>query len=180
MTPRHFSSDSSAPGEGASLRVRRAGEIVLILCAVLLGAAVTRHTGAATTPFVAVDLGTLGGDFSFAYDVNDRGQVVGDSFTTGNAADHAFSWTPAGGMTDRGTLGGTRSVARAMNAHGQVVGSSYTAGNAALHAFSWTRAGGMIDLGTLGGDVSIAYAVNARGQVVGDSLTTGDIADHAF
>ncbi len=65
----------------------------LILCAVLFGAAVTRHTGAATTPFVAVDLGTLGGDFSFAYAVNARGEVVGDSFTAGNAADHAFSWT---------------------------------------------------------------------------------------
>src|SRR6266403_1632119 len=151
MTPRHFSSDSSAPGEGASLRVRRAGEIVLILCAVLLGAAVTRHTGAATTPFVAVDLGTLGGDFSFAYDVNDRGQVVGDSFTTGNAADHAFSWTPAGGMTDLGTFGGS-SFAMAVNACGQVVGHSYTTPQEEhAHAFAWTPAGGMIALGTLGG-----------------------------
>src|SRR5713226_5072835 len=108
MTPRHVSAHSSAPGGGASPRVMRAGPVVLILCAVLFGAAVTRHTGAATTPFVAVDLGTL----------------VGDSFTAGNAADHAFSWTSAGGMIDLGTLGGS-SFALAVNACGQVVGHSY-------------------------------------------------------
>jgi probable HAF family extracellular repeat protein len=131
--------------------MRRAGQLVLILGAVLVGAAVARHTGAATAPVVAIDLGTLGGDFSFAYDVNARGQVVGDSFTTGNRADHAFSWTPAGGLID---LGGRDSstFAVAVNARGQVVG--YSTGGAADHAFSWTPAGGVIDLGTLGGNFS--------------------------
>src|SRR5437870_3135242 len=172
MTPRHVSSNSSAPGGGASRRVLRAGQFVLILGAILVGAAVAKHTGAATpSPFVAVDLGTLGGDFSFAYDVNARGQVVGDSFTTGNVADHAFSWTPTGGMIDLGTLGGS-SFAVAVSACGQVVGHSYTTPQEEhAHAFSWTPAGGMIDLGTLGGMDSIATAVNARGQVAGFSAT---------
>ena len=176
MTPRHVSSNSSAPGGGASRRVLRAGQFVLILGAVLVGAAVARHTGAATTAFVAVDLGTLGGDFSFAYDVNARGQVVGDSFTTGNVADHAFSWTPTGGMIDLGTLGGS-SFAVAVSACGQIVGHSYTTPQEEhAHAFSWTPAGGMIDLGTLGGNFSYAYAVNARGDIVGDSTTVA--GDH--
>ena len=54
--------------------------------------------------------------------VNDSGQVVGDSFTAGDAARHAFSWTPTGGMVDLGTLGGTYSIAYAVNGSGQVVG----------------------------------------------------------
>lgn len=141
MTSRPFSWNASAPGGGTSFRGMRAGPVVLILCAVLLGAAVTRHTGAATTPFVAVDLGTLGGDFSFAYAVNARGEVVGDSFTAGNAADHAFSWTSAGGMIDLGTLGGDVSYAYAVNARGDIVGDSTTVTGAdhpsPVHAVLW-------------------------------------------
>ena len=118
-----------------------------------------------------VDLGTLGGSYGQATAVNANGQVVGDSFTTGNASTHAFSWTQAGGMVDLGALGGSRSWAFAVSASGQVVGASYLPGDALYHALSWTQAGGMVDLGTLGGYWSQAYAVNASGQVVGDSYT---------
>ena len=51
-----------------------------------------------------VDLGTLGGNFSYAEDVNDSGHVVGAS-TTASGEYHAFLWTPAGGMVDLGTMG---------------------------------------------------------------------------
>lgn len=46
-----------------------------------------------------VDIGILpGGGFSNAYDVNNRGQVVGDSTTADSQ--HAFLWTPVEGLVD--------------------------------------------------------------------------------
>lgn len=103
--------------------------------------------------------------------------MVGFSKIAGDAEDHAFSWTQAGGIVDLGTLGGTWSFAVALNSRGQVVGESQSAGGDP-HAFSWTRAGGMVDLGTIGGPSSSATAVNDRGRVVGSSdLASGE--DHA-
>jgi probable HAF family extracellular repeat protein len=64
-----------------------------------------------------LDLGTLGGD-SMACGVDASGRVVGWSYILlpGNIiAQHAFSWTAAGGLVDLGTLGGNSSVANAIN-----------------------------------------------------------------
>jgi len=97
------------------------------------------------------DLGTLGGDTSGATVVNDEGQVVGESATTGDHYPHAFFWTQKGGMVDLGTLGGTTSRATDVNDEGQVVGESATTGDRYSHAFLWTQKGGMVDLGTPGG-----------------------------
>jgi len=55
--------------------------------------------------YTLTDLGTLGGTFSQAYGVNDKGWVVGYSSTEGDSALHAFLWH-RGVMTDLGTLGG--------------------------------------------------------------------------
>lgn len=49
----------------------------------------------------AINLGTLGGLIAAAYDVNNRGQVVGFSNTVSLGASHAFLWDRAqGGMLD--------------------------------------------------------------------------------
>ena len=58
-----------------------------------------------------VVLGTLGGDSSWAEDVNDHDQVVGRSNIDGFAT-HAFLWQD-GVMADLGTLGGRDSYASA-------------------------------------------------------------------
>jgi probable HAF family extracellular repeat protein len=118
---------------------------LFLLVAALAGAAlpaglVSARAGAATaarsTP-TAIDVGTLGGSYSFASAVSESGQVVGYSYTAGDVEPHAFSWTNSGGMVDLGTLGGTYSETYAVNASGQVIGYSYTADDAAIHATLW-------------------------------------------
>ncbi len=88
------------------------------------------------------DLGALGGNKSYAYDINDSGQVVGTAFT--ESAKHAFLYD-GGAMTDLGTLG-VSSYANAINDSGQVVGPSYTgSGNHAIHypnSNNWCRGEG--------------------------------------
>ena len=73
-----------------------------------------------------VDLGSLGGEYSYGLAVNDHGQVAGGSGTVSGET-HAFFWTPeAQKMMDLGTLGGDFSEAAAVNNLGQVVGKSNT------------------------------------------------------
>ncbi|HEX6076838.1 MAG TPA: hypothetical protein VFZ32_16425 [Micromonosporaceae bacterium] len=82
------------------------------------------------------DLGTLGGGYSYATDVNNRDEVVGYS-AVADGAIHAFLWR-RGVMTDLGVLpGGDNSYANGINDRGEVVGSSATApDNNSLHAFA--------------------------------------------
>ncbi|GEM_PF-2149007 len=141
------------------------------------------------------DLGTLGGTFSTALDVNDQGQVVGCSFRSGGTSfgrdERAFYW--AGGvMTDIGTLGGTWSVASAINNAGEVVGRSQVTvpvGNA--RAFLWNRVTGgpLINLNSLlsAADaanwvLTEANGINNNRQVVGSGevLIGGIVSVHGY
>ncbi len=54
--------------------------------------------------YSVTDLGTFGGRYSYAYGINDSGQVVGHSRTS-NGQIHAFL-SDGSTMTDLGTLGG--------------------------------------------------------------------------
>src|SRR5262245_25686666 len=78
-------------------------------------------SGAAGATYTIVDLGTLGGPDSYAYDVNNHGQVVGESFLNLSQS-HAFLYD--GTMHDLGTLGGSSSYAYRINDSGQAAGTS--------------------------------------------------------
>jgi len=135
------------------------GAVVVFVCVLTVCGLAT----AGPIQYTVTNLGTLGGSQSWAYALNNHGQVVGYASTV-TGYEHAFLWQN-GGMTDMGTLGGSTSRTNSINNSGQVVGySQNTQGNTL--GFIWQN-GGMLGLGTLGGIQSYANAVNDSGQVIG-------------
>jgi len=131
------------------------------------------------------DMGTLGGPDALPEAMNERGQIVGTSYTSsipnpdsGIPTIDPFLWQN-GAMVDIGTLGGTFGVANFINSGGKVVGTSNLAGDQTNHAFLWDR-GSLKDLGTLGGDNAQALWINDAGDVVGVSDITGSQTHDAF
>jgi probable HAF family extracellular repeat protein len=133
----------------------------------------------------ATDLGNLGGQTgqaggNIAYDINNQGQVVGNSDLKGDATFHAFLWTWKTGMQDLHTLSGdVASTSISINDAGSVVGLSLDA-NFNPRAFLWEK-GVMTDLNTLIAGDSPLYlisgcSINSRGEITGLGLTsTGEI-----
>lgn len=172
---------------------RGSGPLTGKACLMIGGAAMlalmpsTAFADPAEPPYDTItDIGTLGGNYSYPYDVSDDGKViVGEAYFPGNSTYHAFRWTAAGGMQDIGALNSNYSYATAVSGNGQVIVGHSQSSSGYYHAFRWTESGGMQDLGTLstGGsnDYSYAQAVNTDGSVVvGHSYVNSNSNYHAF
>ena len=133
------------------------------------------------------DIGTFGGDCGMVNALNNRGQVVGQAYKTGDTVARAFVWR-AGVLQDLGTLGGSNASAEWVNDGGDIVGYADLPGSGSCngascvhHAFLY-RHGKMTDLGTFGTDpCSRAVGINAEGQTVGGSAAIcGGAFTHAI
>jgi probable HAF family extracellular repeat protein len=145
-----------------------------------------------------MDLGTLGGTSSDAFQANNQGQVIGfaqnaiiDRFSLAGLGTQTrgFVWQN-GIMQDLGTLGGPDTFAQVVNEMGEVAGVSYTSdipdpntGVPPLDPFLWEH-GQMKDLGNFGGTNGFLgpfiFGLNNRGEVVGTMALPGDQFNHAF
>jgi probable HAF family extracellular repeat protein len=131
------------------------------------------------------DLGNLGGKTgqaggNIAYDINNQGEVVGNSDLKGDKTFHAFLWTRKTGMQDLGTLSGdVASFSISINDAGSAVGGSLDA-KFNPRAFLWEK-GVMTDLNTRIAGHSPLYlltgcSINSRGEITGLGMTsTGEI-----
>ena len=126
-----------------------------------------------------IDLGTLGGSFSYAAGIDDFGQVVGAATLAGDETGHAFLYRK-GVMHDLGAFGGTSSAAGAINNRGQVViNRSVETNGGTLWIAGIYFEGQLQDIGSLGSD-TYGLGINALGHVVGMSLTADRREFHAF
>lgn len=115
------------------------------------------------------DIGCFPGDGgacdTYAFAINDRGQVVGSS-------GRAFLYA-RGVMTDISPFGSLESYARGINNQGEVVGEYLIADHTAFHAFLYS--GGMFtDIGAENSPETVAYDINDRGQAVGATWVLRD------
>jgi uncharacterized membrane protein len=121
------------------------------------------------------DLTNLGGGNCYVNDLNDKGQVVGGSYT--GSEYRPFVWTAKGGIQGViNTLGGDQAWILRINKKGQAIGwARETTGN--YYGFFWTAQDGMQKLDSFGGAGSNVTAINKKGQVVGRVY---DPVDHPY
>lgn len=138
--------------------------------------------------YYLVNLAVIGGKYSAARGINNRGWITGASTIKGSKSSHAALWR-AGRLTDLGTLGGPNSYfnGAVKNTHGVLAGvsqvsqadpyledfclESFFNGTHLCQGFRWQN-GAMSPLPTLGGNNSFANGVNNSGQIVGAAETS--------
>jgi probable HAF family extracellular repeat protein len=162
-------------------------QLVLIAC---LGLGLCPFVGAASQhAFIwnnstgMQDLGTLGGNTSYALGINDNGEVVGFSFLADNLTTHAFTWTEAGGMVDLGTFTGFNSTEGwCINSAGNLAGDAIEPSGRRV-PFFWSPAGGFQTLAPNTGDLrNYAFGINDADVVTGQQYGNGSSGEvvHAY
>jgi len=120
------------------------------------------------------DIGTLGGTCTVAWDLNNRGRVVGESSQLGDPTNVAFVWDRETGITELTTAG--YGGAFAVNDAGEIAGYGQ-APDGQTSAILWRKTGGTWHTTYLGrlhsGDCAEGVSINASGQVVGVSGPNG-------
>jgi len=114
-----------------------------------------------------IELGALGGDQSYAYDINNLGQIVGVAeLAEGHPhGSHAFLWEN-GAMRDLGSPGRI-SWALAINERGQIAGKYLVEGNNYTLPFFWENGQFTVLPNLSGNRTAVAEAINDDGVVVG-------------
>ncbi len=115
----------------------------------------------------------LGSAYPGQCDINNRGQICGDTTVEPNSPPQAFLREPDGTVVMLGDLGGDSSCAVAINERGQIVGNSFT--GRTYRAFVWDRQNGMRQLPSLGTRTNRAMAISDSGQIFGYTQSMRDL-----
>lgn len=129
-------------------------------------------------------LPSLGGSFSQADAINNKGAIVGQSTNTAGAL-YATEWN-GGSATELQSLGGQRSYAYGINDAGVIVGSSTnTAGQVFATLWNGTSAVNLNNYLTpaekqAGWVLTEATGINQNGWIIGDAVNTRSGSSDAF
>ncbi len=158
--------------------------LLIITCATLILAPLANaqnyHAFIWNSATGLTDIGTLGGHTSYAFGINDSGQVVGFSYLADNVSRHAFTWTASGGMVDLGTLpGGAWTEGHQINASGQISGEALDSNGKQVPVF-WSASTGFVSLGeSIGDSRNYGLAINDSGAITGQ-VYTGEVVHAIF
>lgn len=118
---------------------------------------------------------------SFAEDINDNGEIVGQSMLAGFDM-RPVRWDASGAVTDLGLLpGGVNGTAYAINNNGVIVGVSEM-GSGTGFATLWDGRGGVVDVhSTIGATgTSVPWDINDNGVIVGQAKISAGIFPRGF
>jgi probable HAF family extracellular repeat protein len=118
---------------------------------------------------------------AFADDINDNGDVVGQSFFAGFGM-RPTRWDAGGNATNLGLLsGGTTGTAYAINNNGEIVGISED-GSGLRKATLWDGRGGVVDVHDAIGSssTSVPWHINDAGVIVGQANISPGIFARGF
>ena len=127
-------------------------------------------------------LPTLGGNTAVANDINDQGEVVGQSAAAGGLGNFAVRWDASHSPTNLSALGtSTISEAYSINNNGVIVGMSEN-GSGLRWATLWDGRGGLVDIHSAIGasGSSIPWGINDNGVIVGQANISPGIFSRGF